>query len=228
MPEATEVPKPTAFASDANAIGEVTLGNAADWLQHAFFLPGDWLLWAVATYAPPVARFLDIGAAEYGGVLSGFISTCTWLLALISVAITYQFIRDVDRKLTRSIVDFYDDARRRWRIATAVLRQRLRGAGRKRNVSSGVDFAEDIPLSERDLAALRLHSELRAGYALTVSDIARALRLRAAQTADLLDRLKTLGLLNRAGGDDGESAYTLSSAGRALLMFRQLRRGQAN
>ena len=224
MPEASEVvAKPTAaFAADANADGYVTLGDAGVWLQQVFFLPGDWLLWALATHAGPVARFLEVGAADYRGLLSGFISTCTWLLALIVISIAYQFIRDVDRKLTRGAVDFYDDTRRRWRIAAAVLRQRWRGADRKRD-SHSIEFAEDIELSEQELAVLRLHSDLGAGYALTVSDVARAVRARKQQIASLLDRLKSLGLLNRTGGADGESAYTLSAAGRALLMFRRLK-----
>jgi DNA-binding MarR family transcriptional regulator len=225
MPKATDaVPEPQAPAAvDIDGDGELTLNDADEWLLHMFFLPGDWSLWALTTYAPWAARFLDVGPADYGGVLSGYLSVCAWLAALIAAAITYHFIRDADRKLTLAIAQRYDDLLRRLRIGVALLRQRWRRGDAARSRSSSVEFVEDVPLSDRELSVLQLHAELGPGYALSVSDVAHALNARAHPTHALLDRLKQLGLLNRTvGGADGETAYTLTSAGRALLAFKRL------
>jgi DNA-binding IclR family transcriptional regulator len=80
-------------------------------------------------------------------------------------------------------------------------------------------------LSATELRVLQLHAGLAAGYALSVSEVADALRARQHATRELLSGLKELGLLNRAiGGTDDETSYTLSAAGKALLAARTTRR----
>jgi len=189
--------------------------------MEGYFLPGDWLLRTIIAYVPPLAEFLDVSAADYGGLLSGFVSTCVWLLLLIFGSIAYQSIRDADRALTRGVTGLYADAVRRGRIAVALLAARLRR--RTGSAPEQIEFAEDVELSPDELRALQLHAELEPGFALAVSEVASALSARTHQAQQVLERLKQLGLIdNTVGGLDGESAYTLTRVGRAFLIFRQL------
>ena len=44
-----------------------------------FFLPGDWVVYLLASRAPAVAEFFGIGAGDYGGTLAGFLAWIFWL-----------------------------------------------------------------------------------------------------------------------------------------------------
>src|SRR5262249_11034298 len=106
MPASTAAARaaPELFLLDANGDGRVTIGDASGWLQHAFFVPGDWTLWAIATYAPPLARFLEVDAAVSGGLASGIVSACEWAVAIVAVGMASAYVRDVDRRLTRAAI----------------------------------------------------------------------------------------------------------------------------
>jgi DNA-binding IclR family transcriptional regulator len=83
----------------------------------------------------------------------------------------------------------------------------------------------EVELSATELRVLQLLAGLAAGYALSVSEVADALRARHYTTRELLSGLKELGLLHRAlGGTDDETSYTLTPAGKALLAARATRR----
>jgi DNA-binding MarR family transcriptional regulator len=208
---------------DAGGDGQFTLAELAELGAAVFFLPGDTFLWALLTYAAPLGRLLGIGATDIGGVLSAFVSICVWLTAFIGLTIAYYYVRDLDRRATRTVQRVFTTVALRARIARAVLQQRWRTWRAARVPANRVDFPGDIELSAAQLAALRLHAELASGYTLSISEAARALGARTRATEDLLDGLNELGLLTRAfGGADGESAYTLSAAGKAFLIFRQL------
>jgi DNA-binding MarR family transcriptional regulator len=199
--------------------------NLAD-VAKLFFLPGDTFIFALSTYAAPVARLLGISAADYGGVLAAFVSTCVWLAAFIALSIAYHSVLDFDRRATAGARRLAASALRHARMTRAVLRQRWRAWRAARGPANEIDFPGDIDLTATQRQALRLHAELGPGYALSVTEAARALGARRSATQDLLDGLQALGLLNRTlGGADGESAYTLSAAGKALLLFRQLNDG---
>jgi len=211
------------LALDANGDGQLALADLFEWLSAAFFLPGDGLLLSLATHAAPLAQLLGIGTADYGGVLSALVSICVWFVAFMSANIAYHFVLDVDRRVTRATKRLVWTATLRVRLARARLLQRWRAWRAARTPANRADAATDVDLSAQQLAALRLHAELSAGYASSVSEVAHALGARSRTTEDLLDGLHELGLLRRTlGGADGESAYTLTAAGRALLLFRQL------
>jgi hypothetical protein len=187
-----------------------------------FSLPGDGLLWATAIYAPPIARLLEIGPADYGGSLSAALSTLVWIVAFIGGAILYQKVRDLDQRLTRATARAHSTAALRLRIARTLLLQRWREWRASRSQSSLVEISTDVALTSMQLDALRLHAQLSAGYVLSVSEVARALGAPARAAEKLLTELKRLGLLVRAScGADGESGYALSSGGRALLDFHE-------
>jgi DNA-binding MarR family transcriptional regulator len=214
-------PFESAFGAEA-----ATVSDVGAWLQQLFFLPGDWLLWTLASYAPPIARFFELSTADYGGVFSGVVSALVWLALLILGSIAYTAVRDFDQALTARIVQLYEDARRRIRVAANVIAYRIRQirtrrADTRRNAPAA-EFSEEIDVSIAELRVLHAHAQLPPGYALSVSDVAAALGRRKHDVQQTLSRLKQLNLLNSTvGGLDGESAYTLTPAGRAFLQFRQ-------
>jgi hypothetical protein len=219
-----EITKPPSVLDvELNGDGQFTLSDAGLWIGEAFFLPGDWLIWAVATYAPPVAEFFEISAGDYGGVLSGFVSALAWAGLVLGVGVLFGAVRDFDRALTSRIGRFVAETRRRLRVGWALLTYRLRRGRREPSKRDGVELSEEIELSSLELRVLRLHAELRAGYALAVSEVATALGLRRNQALDTLSRLKQLNFLETTlGGSEGESAFRLTRAGRGFLVFRQL------
>jgi len=210
---------------DLNGDGQLAVGDLPAWLVDAFFMPGDWLIQVTLTYASPVARFFGVDAGDYGGTLSGLVSTVVWLFGARLVMLAYGATRDFDHALTRSLTRKYSEARRRVRVGLALLgywlRRRLQ---RQRTDHEAVVLPEELELSDQELRVLRLHSELRPGYALVVSEIAAAVKLSRNETRKVLERLLQPGLLAATlGGGDGENSYTLTRAGRAFLSFHHSR-----
>jgi DNA-binding CsgD family transcriptional regulator len=208
-----------------NGDGTFTISDAFLFVGDAFFVPGDWLVWTIATYAPPLARFFELGPSAYGGVLSGFVSASAWLATLLLLIIVYGTIRDFDRALTSLIVRGYNESRRRIRVGAALLGYRLRSLRRRPANSADVVISQEIDLSAEELAVLQLYAGLQSGYALSESEIAAQLEVRRNRAEQALARLRKLGTLETTlGGSDGEIAYRLTGAGRGLLVHRQLSR----
>jgi hypothetical protein len=131
MAATDEIPNPLdSLALDANGDGQLTSADVSDWLGAAFFLPGDGLLWALSTYAAPLASLLDLGAADYGSVSSAFFSLCAWLAAAIALNIAYHFVLDVDLRITTAIKRAFTTLTVRLRIARILLLQRWRARAR--------------------------------------------------------------------------------------------------
>lgn len=204
------IPKPSnPFIADTGALALPSFG---EW----FFLPGDWLIYVLASRVPSVAELLQIGPADYGGKLAGFAAWIFWLLLAIALITVTAAVRRFDRALTGGIVGAAVELRRRLRMA--LVRVRHRRTGREHLAQPAIDVGELPSLRRDELRALELHAKLAPGFALAVSEIADELQLRVHQARALLERLQQLGLLrSTVGGLDGETAYTLSAAGRALL-----------
>lgn len=206
---------------DVNGDGRLTIGDAQTWLVQLFFLPGDWLLWCLATYTPGIAGFLEIGADDYGGVLAAFLSALLWLAALLGVSLAYRAVRHVDEVLTATVVRLWAEAARRYRVAARIIAFKLKP--RAQPAGQAMEVSDDIELSPGELRILRLHAAIPPGYALTTSELAAQLKIRRGQVPKLLRRLERERLIAKAlGGDDGETSYALTAAGRAVLAFRQL------
>ena len=219
-----DIAKPlSVWRADVNADGELTISDAFLWLGDAFFVPGDWLIWAVATYVSPLARFLELGPSAYGGILSGFVSAFAWLASLLIVIIVNGKVQDFDQALTAMIRRGFAETRRRIRVSIALLGYRWRSLRPKSAKQAQVEVAQEIELSAVELEVLRLHGDLQRGYALSESEIAAKLELRKNRTEEVLGRLRKLGLIETTlGGGGGETAYRLTGAGRGLLVHRQL------
>jgi hypothetical protein len=118
--------RPSAFAADANGDGGVTLGDLPGWLAQLFFLPGDWSVWVIAKYAPLVASLVGSDTLNYGGFVSGFIAVAFWSLVLIVLGTGYAYVVELDRRATRASSRIYGEMRRVFRVASHLLRARLR------------------------------------------------------------------------------------------------------
>jgi DNA-binding MarR family transcriptional regulator len=216
---------PSVLRVDVNGDGTFTISDAFLFVGDAFFLPGDWLIWTVATYAPPLARFFELGPSAYGGVLSSFVSAFAWLATLLLLIIVHGSIRDFDRALTSLIVRGYSELRRKFRIGVTLLGYRLRSLRKTSPKPTHVELAQEVDLSAGEAAVLLLYAKLQSGYALSVSEIADQLELRKNRAEEALGRLRKLGMLETTlGGSEGESAYRLTGAGRGLLVHHQLSR----
>jgi len=200
---------PNPFVADT---GSFVLPSLAEW----FFLPGDWLIYLLASRAPAVADALDVGAADYGGALSGFLAWVFWVGAPIASVAAASAVRRFDERVTRGIAGAIAELRRRVRMAIAIARHRRQQRNSRKEPSFDV---EELPSLRRDeLLALGLHAKLAPGFALTADDVAEELGRRGHEVRAVLERLQKLALLQATvGGLEGETAYTLTAAGRAAL-----------
>ena len=100
------------------------------------------------------------------------------------------------------------------RMAMVFAQYRRKVAAQRKEPS--FDVSEEPGLSRDELRVLELHARLSPGFALSTSDVAHEFGTRAAtRSATSLERLQKLKLLQATvGGLDGETAYTLSAAGR--------------
>ncbi len=220
------IPKPPALFASQGLSTAPPMGAVA-WLGQLFFAPGDRLIYAVAAHAPKLAALLQLSSTDYGGVFSGIVSAMAWLAAFVVVGTVYGAVRDFDRALTQRIARLYEDGRARLRIGINLAAYRLRHLRGEhlpqRRKEPVLELTEEVEVSVAELKVLHVHSNLRPGFALPLSDIATAVGLGKTEVQRLLTRLRKLNLLATAfGGADDESTYALTPAGRAFLLFRQL------
>jgi hypothetical protein len=100
-------------------------------LIQVFCLPGDWLMYGFARYAPDVAAALELGPSEYGGASSAFLSLLGWAMIGIVAIIVWGFLRAVDRNVTRIVGGLYGHVRWRIRMATALARYKREQSTRR-------------------------------------------------------------------------------------------------
>ena len=186
-----------------------------------FYLPGDWLIYALTRYVPVAAEQLGVGPDDYGGAFAGLLAWVLWVALAIALIIAAHAVRRLDRAVTGGIVDGVVELKRRYRMAVAFWRyRRQRRSVRKEPTFDG----EEPSLSGDEVRALELHARLTPGFALAVSDVADELNARVYEVRTVLERLQRLKLLqSTVGGLDGETAYTLTASGRALLRLRHAR-----
>ena len=190
--------------------------------EELFFLPGDWLIYLLSSRAPPVAEMFGLSPADYGGTLAGFIAWTCWIVLALTAIATTSAVRRFDRAVTGGIIDACMELRRRWRMALVFAEYRRKVRAHRKEPT--IDVAEEPGLSRDELRVLQLHARLSPGFALSTRDVAEELNTRVHEIRAALERLQKLNLLNATvGGYDGETAYTLSPAGRTLLQIRHAR-----
>ena len=198
--------------------GSFVIPSFGEW----FYLPGDWLIYLVSKYAAPVAELFGLGPADYAGPLAGFLAWFCWIALVLLAIATTSAVRRFDRLVTYKIVLAAVDLRRRVRMAFVFVEYRRKLRAQRKEPT--IDVIEEPGLSRDELRVLQLHARLSPGFALSTSDVAQELRTSGHEIRGALERLQKLHLLNATvGGLDGETAYTLSPAGRTLLQIRHAR-----
>jgi len=211
--------------ADMHLDAQFTLADLWARLVQCFFVPGNFVLWCLVTYAPPLARLVELSPADYHGVFTGIISAMFWLAAIVLCGAAYNFIRRIDRVVTGGFVKFYREWLRRKRVGRIWVYCQLRAIKPrlltgKKSTEPAIDF-DEFELGELELEALRSHAFLAPGYVLGASDIASALEIRTAQARQVLERLEKLGLIETTiGTSDGESGSRISRTGQFVLMAR--------
>ncbi len=215
---------PAALHFDANGDGRISIADAMGVLEQLFFLPGDWSIWALAKFAPPVARFFDLDSNDYRGLVSGCIATAVWVLATIVANIAYAAVVEADRRATRRLAGGYAETRRRVGIAARLFYARGWRRAKSEPERRDFEFSADAGLDAHEVRLLDALAELGPGYAAPVSELAAKQAERRRDTEDRLDALARRKLVIRTvGGADGGNAYALSAAGRAALLQHRLR-----
>jgi hypothetical protein len=209
------VSPPNPFVADDGQLMAPSLGEL-------FFLPGDWFIYLLTTRAPALAELLGIGGSGYGGTAAGAFAWIFWIALALSLIALTSAVRRFDRALTGGLLDLVAEIKRRVRMAAVFARYRRqqRSAPRKEPTFEG----EEPTVSRNEVRTLDLYAKLSPGYALSVRDVAEELDLRVHESRSLLERLQKLKLLqSTVGGLDGETAYTLTAGGRALVQMRHTR-----
>jgi len=184
-------------------------------LFELFCLPGDWAIYVVARYVPAMAEWLGVGATDYGSAYSAAVSIVAWALLTILLIVAWAAVRDFDRAVTGRVSWLYAETLRHIRMAIRRVKYRV---GRKQRTEPVIEVTEVPGLGLDEIRVLRVHASVGPGYALAVSDVAERLEARGYEIRGALERLQTLKLLQATvGGLDGETAYTMTPLGRALL-----------
>jgi hypothetical protein len=201
----------------------LTAAHAFESARQLFFVPGDWAIYTIARYLEPFADALGVGPADYGSAYSACLSLVGWsLIAIVLIAVTGA-VRDADRFVTSKIGAAYREAGRRLRLLAALAR--YRHERRRRPQPAVIEVVEEPDLGRNELRVLEAHADVGPGYALAKSEVAMLLKARVHEVEGALERLRRLALLeSTVGGLDGETAYTLTPTGRAVLLARAQRR----
>jgi DNA-binding MarR family transcriptional regulator len=206
---------PNPFIDD---FGQLVIPSFGEW----FFLPGDWVIYLLTSRVPAVAELLELSVGDYGGTLAGFLAWVCWVAFAIASIAASAAVRRFDRAVTQRLAELVAELRRHARMAIVLARYRRERHTERKEPS--IDVGELPGLRPDELRILRLHAKLAPGFALAVSDVADELGARSHEVRAALERLQKLALLQATvGGLDGETAYTLTAAGRALLQMRHAR-----
>jgi len=186
-----------------------TLIDAALWLYHAFFVPGDQFL----------AKFPELDVAGHGRVVSGLLSVAVWLGAIVLIVAVYRFIRDLDRALTAFVVRLYEELQQALRVVARRLTIAFRSFALERQARlTRTEVFEQPALTALQQHVLQSLAGLPPAHLLTPSDIARPLEMRPVDAEKVLGTLRKLSLVARTlGVDDGADGYRLTKAGEVFL-----------
>lgn len=80
------------FVADMNRSGTVTVSDVWIWIEWLYFWPGDGLIYLVITKAPGLAKFFELSAGKFSGLLSLFLSFGLWIVAVLLLFLAWHFV----------------------------------------------------------------------------------------------------------------------------------------
>jgi DNA-binding MarR family transcriptional regulator len=179
----------------------------------AFLLiPGEFVASWLREAVPSLAASAGLDAASSGVWLSGIVSAVFWIAALWTLYVVVRLLRDLDRALTRWLVNCsYAVVVKLRTIRTftvCTLRRLRRGAP-----ESPWGTAQQVELSTLEGALLRAQLRTIPGSVSSARDLAVDLAVSARQAKHALDRLSKLGLVETTAAE-GAQGYRLTRSGR--------------
>jgi DNA-binding MarR family transcriptional regulator len=209
---------------DLNHDGRFTISDIGLWLQHAFFLPGDWLIWTSMRYWPELSRFLEVGSRHYGSSFSALISVFVWLAVMVTILTTSHWLAAMDRAVTRAIREALAAMMIKFRIVRRLIAESFRR--RRARLTDLVSASQGPQLNAEELRVLKAHGYVRPPGTLALSDIVRATGVPRSQVVTILARLHELELLDAQEAENSnERAYALTEPGRLLAGIEKPRIG---
>jgi len=207
---------------DVNSDGDLTITDIGLWLQHIFFLPGDWLIWACLRYWPEMSRFLEVDARAYGTTISALVSVFAWLAIVVVLMTTSHFLANADRALTRAIRTLYMGIAIKLRVARRLIGERV--SRQYDQIRALLNSSDELELSPEEIRVLKAHAYVRPPATLALSDLVRATGVPRMQAMNIVLRLRDLELLAADQNNGGnERAYSLTPPGRKLVGFDKFR-----
>ena len=204
------------FVWDVNRDGVFTVTDIGLWLQNVFFLPGDWLIWAMLRYAPELGRFLEVDARAYGSTVAALLSVFSWLGIIVFIMTTSHYLAAIDRALTGFLRGIVGRTITRIHIVRRLLGGLFRN--RRRRLSRLAKQAAWPQLSMEELRVLKAHAYVEPASSLALSDLVRATGVPRSQIVGILDRLRDMQLIDRRGDElTSEPGYCLTDPGRDFL-----------
>jgi DNA-binding MarR family transcriptional regulator len=213
------------FEWDVNNDGNLTVTDIGLWLEHAFFLPGDWVIWASLRYWPELGRFFEVDARAYGSTFSALISVFVWLAIIVVIMTTSHALAELDRAMTRSLRLVLGSIAIKLRIARRLIVEGIRA--KRVELRAAMHSNPGPELSAEELRVLKAHAYLEPPATLALSDLVRATGVPRSQITPILERLQSLDLLDSPEGvSQAERAYALTKPGRDLVAFDRLSTGR--
>jgi DNA-binding MarR family transcriptional regulator len=209
------------FVWDINNDGTFTVTDLGLWLQHVFFLPGDWIIWMILRYTPEIGRFLEVGTREYGSSFSALLSVFSWLAIIITIMTTSHYLAAIDRAVTGLLRGIGT----RSLMRVHALRRGIAGWVRRRRawLERAAQRSNFPALTTEELRVLKAHAYVDSRSALALSDLVRATGVPRAQIVEILDRLREKHLIDRRSDPaSAEAGYHLTDPGRDLLSAHHL------
>jgi DNA-binding MarR family transcriptional regulator len=181
-------------------------------LQEYFLIPGDFLVSWLRDAAPSLTAAAGLGTDASGTWIAGIASSVFWIAALWALYAVAIFFRDLDRALTRCVVNGYYAVTVRARAVRTFAVCTLRRLWRAAPESPG-GLVQQVELSTLEGALLRAQLRTIPGSVSTARDLAVDLAVNARQAKSALDRLSRLGLVE-SGASEGAQGYRLTRSGR--------------
>lgn len=211
------------FVWDVNNDGFFTISDVALWIQQAFFMPGDTIIWLLLRFLPVVARFLELTPASYGGTLSALASLLVWTGVAVVFLIVTHYIAEVDRAISEAIRGIFTAATVKFRtmkVRLASWRKRRRDRSRRDGQESVI---RDLELTPEEVRILTAHAHVTPPGMIALSDLVRATGVPRIEVMRLLARLQDLKLIAFSAGAEAEAGgYSLTDSGQRVVSIAKL------
>ena len=188
-------------------------------LVEILILPGNAFVYALVTYAPGIAGFLELSKDDYGGTVSISVAALVWFSAIFIAGTALTKLNELDRRMTARIAAFYHEFLRLIRI----LKRRLVTSFAFRSSAPQSDrenlVVDTIDLVGAETSVLRCLSNIDDGAVLTIDEIAAKLDRPRREIKSIMQRLIELELIKPSNDSfTKKHGHRIATAGQMYLL----------